>query len=93
MPGSSRKSPKLLLLDEVTGGVDQRSIPGMVDLVGRLRREGMTLIVIEHNMQVLMALADRILALHLGRRIAHGTPAEIQNDKRVIESYLGAAYA
>ncbi len=85
--------PKLLLLDEVTGGVDQRSIPGMVDLVGRLRREGMTLIVIEHNMQVLMALADRILALHLGRRIAHGTPAEIQNDKRVIESYLGAAYA
>jgi branched-chain amino acid transport system ATP-binding protein len=85
--------PRLLLMDEVTGGVDQRSIPGLIDLVGRLRREGTTLILIEHNMQVLMSLADRVLALHLGNKIAVGTPKEIQNHREVIESYLGAAYA
>ena len=85
--------PKLLLLDEVTGGGDQRSRPALTELAGRLRSQGTTLIVIEHNMQVLMSLADRILALHLGRKIAVGTPREIQEDTLVIESYLGAAYA
>ena len=85
--------PKLLLLDEVTGGVDQRSIPGLIELIQRLRHDGVTVIVIEHNMQVLMSLADRVVALHLGAKIAEGTPAEIQDNARVIESYLGAAYA
>ena len=85
--------PKLLLLDEVTGGVDQRTIPELTALVGRLRSQGVTLIVIEHNIQVLMSLADRILALHLGSKIAEGTPKAIQNDTQVIESYLGAAFA
>ncbi len=85
--------PRLLLLDEVTGGVDQRSIPGLVALIERLRGNGVTLVVIEHNMQVLMSLADRVVALHLGAKIALGTPGEIQADARVIESYLGTAYA
>ena len=85
--------PRLLLLDEVTGGVDQRSIPGIIDLIERLREDGVTLVVIEHNMGVLMSLADRIVALHLGAKIAQGTPQEIQADARVIESYLGIAYA
>jgi branched-chain amino acid transport system ATP-binding protein len=85
--------PRLLLLDEVTGGVDQRSIPGLIALIERLRGVGLTLIVIEHNMQVLMSLADRVVALHLGAKIAQGTPEEIQANPRIIESYLGTAYA
>ena len=85
--------PRLLLMDEVTGGVDQRTLPGLIRLVERLRNEGMTLIIIEHNMQVLMSLADDILALHLGRKIAQGAPEAIQNNQQVIESYLGGAYA
>ena len=85
--------PRLLLLDEVTGGVDQRTIPGLIELVERLRERGATIIIIEHNMQVLMSLADRVLALQLGEKIAEGTPEAIRADRRVIESYLGAAYA
>ncbi len=85
--------PRLLLMDEVTGGIDQRTLPGLIDLVLRLKSEGTTLVIIEHNMQVLMSLADDILALHLGRKIAQGTPEAIQNDQHVIESYLGGAYA
>ena len=84
--------PRLLLLDEVTGGVDQRSIPDLVALVGRLRDEGVTLVVIEHNMRVIMSVATRIIALHLGRKIADGPPGAIVRDRRVVEAYLGAAY-
>ena len=85
--------PRLLLLDEVTGGVDQRTIPGLIELIEKLRREGMTIILIEHDMQVLMSLADRVVALHLGAKIAEGTPESIRADRAVIESYLGASYA
>ena len=85
--------PRLLLLDEVTGGVDMRSIPGIIELVRKLRRRGVSMIVVEHNMQVLMSLADRILALHLGRKIAEDTPENIRANRHVIDSYLGTAYA
>ncbi len=85
--------PKLLLMDEVTGGVDQKTVPELVKLIEKLRKEGITVILIEHNMQVLMSLADRVLALHLGQQIAYGSPQQIQADKNVIESYLGASYA
>ena len=67
--------PRVLLLDEVTGGVDQRSIPGLVQLVRDLHRGGLTLLVIEHNMRVITAVAQRIVALYLGEKIADGAPA------------------
>lgn len=85
--------PKLLLMDEVTGGVDQRTVPGLVALIFELRRRGITVVTIEHNMQVIMQLADRILALHLGKRIAFGTPDAVRADERVIDAYLGSPHA
>lgn len=81
--------PRLILMDEVTGGVDQRTIPGLVDLVLELKRQGTTIVTIEHNMQVMMRISDRILALYSGRRIAFGLPQEVSNDPAVVDAYLG----
>jgi branched-chain amino acid transport system ATP-binding protein len=83
--------PRLILMDEVTGGVDQRTIPGLVDLVLDLKHRGLTIVTIEHNMQVMMRLADRILALHAGRRIAFGKPEDVRKDPAVVDAYLGTA--
>tara|TARA_B100000609_G_scaffold15743_1_gene11676 strand:- start:30 stop:752 length:723 start_codon:yes stop_codon:yes gene_type:complete len=81
--------PKLLLMDEVTGGVDQKTIPGLVDLIKKLKKTGVTIITIEHNINIIMEISDNVLALDQGKSIAFGSPRDIQKNKQVIDSYLG----
>ena len=84
--------PRLLLLDEVTGGVDQGTVPGLIRLVRELHATGLALVVIEHNMRVIMEISQRVVALQLGEVIADGPPAEIVRDRRVIDAYLGESW-
>ena len=85
--------PKLLLLDEPTAGINPTLINGLIDRLRRATSElGVTLFVIEHNMPVIMGLADNIYCLANGRLLAHGPPEKIQNDQRVLNAYLGAHY-
>ena len=85
--------PKVLLLDEPTAGINPTLINGLIDRLKRATSElGITLFVIEHNMPVIMGLADNIYCLANGRLLAHGPPEKIQNDQRVINAYLGAHY-
>ena len=85
--------PKLLLMDEVTGGVDQKTIPGLVELIKKMRNLGVTIITIEHNINIIMEISDSILALDQGKKIAFGSPKEIQNNQKVIDAYLGTVDA
>jgi len=83
--------PTCLLLDEPTAGINPTLINGLIDRLKRANEEfGITLFVIEHNMRVIMNLAESIYCLAHGEMLAHGTPEEIQNDQRVIDAYLGA---
>ena len=81
--------PRLLLMDEVTGGVDQKTIPGLVALIRKMKEAGVTIATIEHNINIIMEISDHVLALDQGQKIAYGKPREIQNDQRVIDAYLG----
>ena len=85
--------PKLLLLDEPTAGINPTLINGLIDRLHHAATElGVTLFVIEHNMPVIMNLADNIYCLANGKLLAHGSPEEIKNDERVINAYLGAHF-
>ena len=83
--------PEVLLLDEPTAGINPTLINGLIDRLRRANEElGITLFVIEHNMRVIMNMAQTIYCLAHGQLLAHGTPDEVQNDQRVIDAYLGA---
>jgi branched-chain amino acid transport system ATP-binding protein len=82
--------PKMLLLDEPTAGINPTLINGIIDRLIKVNEEfGITLLVIEHNMRVIMSLAQHIFCLAHGQLIANGNPEDIKNDQRVIDAYLG----
>ena len=84
--------PKLLLLDEPTGGVNLDEIGGLIELVEKIRKSHITICLIEHKMKMVMSISDRIVVLNYGKNIADGTPKEVANNEEVIRAYLGARY-
>lgn len=85
--------PKLLLLDEFMAGLNPSEVQQAIEFVKRLKAMGITVIIVEHIIRVIMNCSDRIIVLNAGQKIAEGTPDQIVNDPNVISAYLGADYA
>lgn len=85
-------NPQIILLDEPTGGLIQEDTDGITGLIRKIRAAGVTVCLIEHKMRMVMDLADRIIVLNYGEKLAEGTPAEISKNPEVVEAYLGREY-
>lgn len=83
-------NPSLLLLDEPAAGMNETETENLFDLIKQVQQRGVTVLVIEHDMPFVMKLCDRIAVLNFGKKLAEGTPQEIQNNQEVIEAYLGS---
>jgi len=85
--------PRLLLLDEVMAGLNPVEVDEALEVVRKVHAGGITIVLIEHVMRVVVGVCDRVIVLHMGQRLAEGTPDEVLQDRRVIEAYLGEKYA
>ena len=85
--------PRLLMLDEPVGGLAAHEINKLVDLIYKLRSEGLTIFIVEHNMPFVMSLSEKVLVLDGGAKIAEGPPEEIKRNEAVIKAYLGEEVA